>query len=156
MEEVSHAIVAALFAEGPEGRRYDDAVLRDAVPVLLLSIADQVDVEALPDALLQMVDAFLERAEANRSADPAEVTAAVERYLEKHPLPGSLWQQVEGILLRHDAALDGDVLERVRAFSRFSDAPLRAPGVDDAAPEGSSRGGLLLRAKFAKKKDSKK
>jgi hypothetical protein len=150
--ELAARLVEALYGSGPDDRRYDDAVLRDAVPVLFLAIADSVDLDALPKPLERLVEDFLRRAGA---VDAETAVEAIASYLDAHPIPDELWRTVHTILDEGGQSLSGDDRARLEKFSKFAGDKKGFRDLNAPAPKDSIPGGPLFRAKLSSKKDKK-
>lgn len=98
-EELTQGLEAVLLATDEAGlRRYPDAVVRDALPLVVLGLGPALAPDALPPTLRRWVLDYLARAGATEARDDADAAARLADYACAHPLPASLVAELDQLL----------------------------------------------------------
>lgn len=133
--------------------RYSDEEVLHFLPLVFLTVAPSAEQRAaLPDAVIRLLGLFADKAGIDPDASAEDVTHALERYYEAHPVNPELLQAFQSFV--REELFAGS--PRDDAFASFASgsAPKRTPLESGERPQGSVPGPLARLAKLPKDDDS--
>ncbi len=156
-QELEQRLTQVLLQTDPQGQPiYPPEVLQDAIPLLILSMGEAVDLKALPPAVKRMWLSFCERSGLEQAEDLPSAEAALQGYLQKNPLPETLRGQLDQVFREALSAFSSEKQSQLKAdFHRLMGLPSGRPA---AAPKaaGGVAAGPLARTQLLGKLPSKK
>lgn len=128
--------------------RYSDEEVLHFLPLVFLTVAPSAEQRAqLPDAVIRLLGLFADKAGIDPDASPDDVTHALERYYEEHPVNPELLQAFQSFVREE---LFAGARAGENPFASFVDGgpPKRAPIEGGERPPGSVPGPLARLAKL--------
>lgn len=124
--------------------RYSDDDVLHFLPLVFLSVAPSAKARAeLPDAVVRLLGLFADKAGIDPDAGMDDVSFAVERYYDEHPVNPELLQAFQGFV-REELSAGGTGSDK--AFASFlGDGSRALPLENKERPAGSVPGGPLAR-----------
>ena len=127
--------------------RYSDEDVLHFLPLVFLTVAPSAEQRAeLPDAVIRLLGLFADKAGIDPDASPDEVTHALERYYEEHPVNPELLQAFQAFV-REELFAGSRPGENPFASFTAGGAPTRVPLERGERPPGSVPGPLARLAK---------
>lgn len=144
-EELERAarLLAVLERRNGDGTpRYSDEEVLHFLPLVFLSVAPSAAARArLPDAVIRLLGLFADKAGIPPDGPAEDVTRALERYYEAHPVNPELLQAFQSFVREELAAGSGGGDHPFASFLEGSTAK-RAPLEGGERPKGSVPGPL--------------
>lgn len=152
-EELQRAarLLAVIERRNDDGSpRYTDEEVLHFLPLVFLSVAPSPAARArLPDAVVRLLVLFADKAGIPPEGTPEEVSRALERYYDAHPVNPELLQAFQGFV-RDELAAGGDGASHPFASFVGGGAAKKAPLGSQERPKGSVPGPLARLATLSR------